>query len=171
MSVKLVQPLVKDLVEDLDNLTQNIENVDNSALHKSGDETASGVKTFTNNITAPNQKVIGYERNNEPSPNISGAFTLYLEDNQEILNMPVSGNTTITVDTSRLTWPKQYFTVQLRFYWRSGAKTVQFNYANSVQYINDNVPDFSDGKPHWVVLRVANYSNYPLIVSDAGTEG
>lgn len=115
------------------------------------------------------RKLIAYERDRNVG-DISGNYNLVLQDTDEIINIPVADNVTITIDSSQLTFPKQYFTVQLRIYWRNGAKTVQFNYANSVQYINGNVPDFSDGKSHWVVLRLPQYAKSTLLISDAGTE-
>lgn len=99
----------------------------------------------------------------------TGAATVVLQDTYEILSLSIENNTTITFDRSQLSFPKYWATFQLRFLFPNGAKTVSIIPTQLV--INGNVPDFSDGKSHWVVIRFARDSTANLILSDAGTEG
>ena len=95
-----------------------------------------------------------------------------LADSDEIITLPISENTTITIDYSQLTFPKQFATFQLRFYFTDGsAKTVGFSAAKNIAWIGGNAADFSDAKPHWVVVRIDTNADNHIILSDAGAEG
>lgn len=113
------------------------------------------------------KKNIAYE--NDRYIPCTGAATVVLQDTDEILSLGIENNTTITFDRSQLSFPKYWATFQLKFLFPNGAKTVSISPTQLV--INGNVPDFSDGKGHWVVIRFARDSTSNLILSDAGTEG
>lgn len=111
-------------------------------------------------------KLIAYE--NDRYIPCTGAATVVLQDTDEILSLGIENNTTITFDRSQLSFPKYWATFQLKFLFPNGAKTVSISPTQLV--INGNVPDFSDGKKHWVVIRFARDSTSNLALSDAGTE-
>lgn len=118
-------------------------------------------------VDANKIKRIAYE--NDRYIPCTGAATVVLQDTDEILSLGIKNNTTITFDRSQLSFPKYWATFQLKFLFPNGAKTVSISPTQLV--INGNVPDFSDGKIHWVVIRFARDSTSNLILSDAGTEG
>ena len=70
------------------------------------------------------RKYINYEGSR--SVDITGDTTVQLRDSDEIITLGVSNNATITFDISQLTWTKDYSTIQLRFIFSSGAKTVGY---------------------------------------------
>lgn len=150
--------------EIVDGLTDALD----SCVHKTGDEVIDGTKIFNDDITAPNQKTLTYE--NARAINCNGATTVILQDTDEIIQLAIANNSTITFDTSQLSYPKSWSTFQLQYYFPSGVKTV--SHANPLIYINGNVPDFSDGKLHWAVIRQGKgTSGGYFLMSDAGTEG
>lgn len=116
------------------------------------------------------RKLIAYEGNRNVGT-VGAEYTLVLTDSDEIISLPIAENTAITIDYSQLTFPKQYATFQLRFYFTDGAKTVGFSAAKNITWIADNPADFSDAKPHWVVVRIDTNADNPIILSDAGAEG
>lgn len=118
-------------------------------------------------VDANKIKRIAYE--NDRYITCSGATTIVLQETDEVLSLGIKDNCTITFDSSQLSFPKYWATFQLRFFFPNGAKTVSISPTQIV--INGNVPDFSDGKIHWVVIRLAQASTSNIILSDAGTEG
>lgn len=120
-----------------------------------------------NELPPERVKKIAYE--NDRYIPCTGAATVVLQETDEILSLGIENNTTITFDRSQLSFPKYWATFQLKFLFPNGAKTVSISPTQLV--INGNVPDFSDGKSHWVVIRFAQASTSNMILSDAGTEG
>ena len=117
------------------------------------------------------RKLIAFEGNRNVGT-VGAEYTLVLADSDEIITLPISENTTITIDYSQLTFPKQFATFQLRFYFTDGsAKTVGFSAAKNIAWIGGNAADFSDAKPHWVVVRIDTNADNHIILSDAGAEG
>lgn len=117
------------------------------------------------------RKLIAFEGNRNVGT-VGAEYTLALTDSDEIITLPISENTTITIDYSQLTFPKQFATFQLRFYFTDGsAKTVGFSAAKNIAWIAGNAADFSDAKPHWVVVRIDTNVDNSIILSDAGAEG
>lgn len=141
------------------------ERPEGSSKHWAEEAAASAASVDANTI-----KKIAYEGYRDI--NCSGAVTVVLKDTDESINLFISDNTTITYDCSQLSYPKGWATFQIHYGFSNGAKTV--SHTNPLVYINGNIPDFSDGKWHWVVLR-SNKSgadaNNTLIMSDAGSEG
>lgn len=114
------------------------------------------------------KKNIAYENNHQVQ--CSGAVTVQLTDTNEIYELFINDASTITFDLSQLTYPKYYYTFQVRFCFPSGAKTVTL--ANPLFWIAGIAPDFSDGKWHWVVFRRGKtWATNQFLGSDAGTEG
>lgn len=123
-----------------------------------------------NELQPDTLKRIAYEGNRDI--NCSGAVTVVLKDTDESINLIISDNTTITYDCSQLSYSKGWATFQIHYGFSNGAKTV--SHTNPLIYINGNIPDFSDGKWHWVVIRNSKAeadANNTLIMSDAGSEG
>lgn len=116
------------------------------------------------------RKLIAFEKDRNVG-NVAGTYTLVLQDSDEIINFPVTDNVTITIDYSQLTFPKQYATFQFRFYFNSGAKTIGFTAGKTIVWIGGNAADFTDAKPHWVVLRIDDKTSNSIVLSDAGAEG
>lgn len=141
--------------------------IDSDIVHKTGNETISGIKTFTDNIKAPNQKQIAYENIREV--NCSGETTVILQDTDEIIVLQINENTTITIDTSQLTFPNGIYTVQFFIWFPNGLKTISLSTSLSggFKYINGIIPNFSTPNDHWLVARKAGGWPY-LILSDAG---
>lgn len=120
-----------------------------------------------NELPPERVKKIAYERDRYIA--CSGATTIVLQDTYEVLSLGITENSTITFDRSQLSFLNYWATFQLKFLFPNGAKTVSISPTQLV--INGNVPDFSDGKNHWVVIRFAQASTSNMILSDAGTEG
>lgn len=112
-------------------------------------------------------KRIAYE--NYRSIDCSGAVTVNLQDNDEIIGLKVNDNATITIDTSQLTFPKYVYTVQFYVWFPSGEKTISLstNLSGGLNYINGFAPDFSQADNHWLVARTAQDWTF-LTISDAG---
>ena len=111
----------------------------------------------------------GYEANRVV--NCNGTVAVNVLDTDEIITLNIQGNSTITLNTSQLTFPKFFYTVQLLAYFPSGAKTVSLaTNLGSISWVNGATPDFSSGKPHWIVARVGQGRNV-LNLSDAGEVG
>lgn len=118
-------------------------------------------------VDADKIKRIAYE--NYHQVQCSGAVTVQLTDTNEIYELFINNASTITFDLSQLTYPKFYYTFQVRFCFPSGAKTVTL--ANPLFWIAGIAPDFSDGKWHWVVFRRGKtWATNQFLGSDAGTE-
>ena len=113
------------------------------------------------------KKKIGYENNREV--NCSGETTVILQDTDEIVSLRINNNATITINTSQLTFPKYFYTVQLYVWFPNGLKTVSLstNLSEGIKYINGVTPDFSTPNGHWLVVR-ASHDWTKLIMSDAG---
>lgn len=114
-------------------------------------------------------KKIAYE--NVRWVDCSGETTVILQDTDEVVSLKINNNTSITIDTSQLTFPKHFYTVQLYVWFPNGLKTISFstNLSNGLKYINGIIPDFSTPREHWLVARVANGWTR-LDISDAGVE-
>lgn len=118
-------------------------------------------------VDANKIKRIAYE--NSRRIECSGAVTVQLTDTEEIIELFINDASTITFDLSKLTYPKFYYTFQVRYCFPSGAKTVTMT--NPLLWIAGIAPDFSDGKWHWVVFRRGqNWVTNQFLGSDAGTE-
>lgn len=101
----------------------------------------------------------------------SGAVTANLQDTDEVISLKINDNTTITIDTSQLTFTKGFYTVQFYVWFPSGLKTISFstNLSDGIKYINGVTPDFSELRGHWLVARTASVWTQ-LVMSDAGVE-
>lgn len=116
-------------------------------------------------VDANTIKKIAYE--NIRSVNCSGETTVVLQDTDEVINLMIQENSDITFDASQLNFSKYFYTVQVVFTF-STAKTISLKTnLNQIKYVNDVVPDFSDARQHWLVLRINNAKNF-LLISDAG---
>lgn len=114
-------------------------------------------------------KLIAYDRGYNPG-SVSGNFTAVLQDWHERFSIPVAGNMTITIDTSQLTFPKEWYTVVFEIYFPYGAKTVNLSYAGGIRWVNGLTPDFTNGMSHLVALT--KYRSWgDVAMSDAGTFG
>lgn len=117
------------------------------------------------------RKLIAYE-GSRSIESTESSYNLIFQDTDEIINFSISDNITITLDPSQLAFPKQYATFQLHFLFPQGAKTVSFVSTKDIRWINDTPADFTDGKPHWVVYRIAQDPQQDYVtLSDAGVEG
>lgn len=130
---------------------------------------AEQAKLSADSVDADKIKRIGFENNREIECN--GNVTVYFQDTDEIVCLKIVENSTVTFDFSQVTFPKIYFTVQVVVYFSSGVKTVTLTPSSGIiVWINGNLPDFSSGKAHWLVIRNAAVWNN-LVMSDAGEEG
>lgn len=100
----------------------------------------------------------------------SGDTTATFLDTDEIVQFRVNDNATITIDVSKLTFPKYFYTVQVIVTFPNGAKTISLNSSRTITWINNVVPDFSSGKGHWLVFRTCHNCG-SLQSSDAGELG
>ena len=163
----------KTMIEQ--DLTSSSEKIPSSkAVMDEIDARVSGANTDLSNLSAvgekkfTDRKLVAYE--NARTVECNGATTVVLQDTDEIIMLTITNNSTITFDTTQLTYPKNLFTLQFQYYFPNGAKTI--SYTNRIIYINDNVPDFSDGKRHWIVIRQSrDITSGTVMMSDAGTEG
>lgn len=114
-------------------------------------------------------KLIAYDRGRNPG-SLSGSYTLVLQDNDERVSLAVADNVTINIDTSRLTFPKDWYTVVFEIYFTNGAKTVNLSYAGGIRWVNGLTPDFSNGRSHLVALT-KHRSWGDVGMSDAGSFG
>lgn len=114
-------------------------------------------------------KQIAYDSVRNPG-SLSGSYTLVLQDNDERVSLAVADNVTINIDTSRLTFPKDWYTVVFEIYFTNGAKTVNLSYAGGIRWVNGLTPDFSNGKSHLVALT-KHRSWGDVGMSDAGSFG
>lgn len=121
------------------------------------------------------RKFIGFEK--DEYIQINGDTTITLKDSDEIKTLNVvSGapsGTTITMDISQLTFPQVWFSVYFKILPYQKVFSLKVSGLTSgakVLWINGNAADFSDGKSHWITLRVNSNKNYGLW-SDNGTEG
>lgn len=159
---KISQEIVDGLPEALD-----------SCVHKTGDEVINGEKIFENNITAPNQKVIAFEKHR--SIEVNGDTTINLQDTDEILDIRIATNSTITFDLGSINSPSSsFYTVQIKLRPAAGLTislaVTGLTSGAAVVWVNGNVADLSDGKSHWIVLRIHGGKSY-AVWSDAGSEG
>lgn len=114
-------------------------------------------------------KLIAYDRGHNPG-RLSGSYTLALQDNDERVSLSVAGNVTITIDTSQLTFPEEWYTVIFEVYFTNGAKTVNLSYAGGIRWVNGLTPDFTNGRSHLVALT-KHRSWGDVAMSDAGSLG
>ena len=121
----------------------------------------------TNETEIFKKKSVAYE--NIRSVDCSGSVTINLQDDDEIVSLKINDNATITIDTSQLTFPKCFYTVQFYVYFPNGLKTVSLstNLSEGITYINGVTPDFSLANGHWLVARTASEWTQ-LTISDAG---
>lgn len=135
--------------------------------------TPSGHKVFvmpSTVVSLPEDriKMIAYE--NIRWVDCSGETTVILQYTDEVVGLKINNNTSITIDTSQLTFPKHFYTVQLYVWFPNGLKTISFstNLSDGLKYIG-SIPDFSTPREHWLVARVANGWTR-LVICDAGVE-
>lgn len=114
-------------------------------------------------------KQIAYDRGYNPG-SVSGNFTAVLQDWHERFSIPVADNVTITIDTSQLTFPEEWYTVVFEIYFTNGAKTVNLSYAGGIRWVNGLTPDFTNGLSHLVALT-KHRSWGDVAMSDAGSLG
>lgn len=170
-------PIGKSLIIDSNNRFDYIspENVSNKTNEINGQSTenqypnAKAVYEAIKDFDAKFLKRIAYE--NMRVVECSDSVTVTLRDTDEIVSFKISNNTSITIDTSQLTFPKHFYTVQLYVWFPDGLKTISLstNLPNGLKYINGIIPDFSTPREHWLVARVANGWTR-LDISDAGVE-
>ena len=114
-------------------------------------------------------KLIAYDASRNPG-SLSGSYTLVLQDNDERVSLKVADNVTINIDTSRLTFPEEWYTVIFEVYFTNGAKTVNLSYAGGIRWVNGLTPDFTNGRSHLVALT-KHRSWGDVGMSDAGSFG
>lgn len=114
-------------------------------------------------------KLIAYDRGYTPG-SVSGDFTAVLQDWHERFSIPVADNVTITIDTSQLTFPEEWYTMVFEIYFPNGAKTVNLSYAGGIRWVNGLTPDFTNGRSHLVALTM-HRSWVDVAMSDAGSFG
>lgn len=114
-------------------------------------------------------KLIAYDAGRNPG-SLSGSYTLVLQDNDERVSLQVADNVTINIDTSRLTFPEEWYTVIFEVYFTNGAKTVNLSYAGGIRWVNGLTPDFTNGRSHLVALT-KHRSWGDVAMSDAGSLG
>lgn len=114
-------------------------------------------------------KLIAYDRGYNPG-SVSGNFTAVLQDWHERFSIPVANNVTINIDTSQLTFPKEWYTMVFEIYFPNGAKTVSLSYAGGIRWVNGLTPDFTNGRSHFVALTKHRGWN-DVAMSDAGSLG
>lgn len=114
-------------------------------------------------------KLIAYDRGYNPG-SVSGNFTAVLQDWHERFSIPVADNVTITIDTSQLTFPEEWYTMVFEIYFLNGAKTVDLSYAGGIRWVNGLTPDFTNGRSHLVALT-KHRSWSDVAMSDAGSLG
>lgn len=114
-------------------------------------------------------KLIAYDRGYNPG-SVSGNFTAVLQDWHERFSIPVADNVTITIDTSQLTFPEEWYTMVFEIYFTNGAKTVNLSYAGGIRWVNGLTPDFTNGRSHLVALT-KHRTWGDVAMSDAGSFG
>lgn len=114
-------------------------------------------------------KLIAYDASRNPG-SLSGSYTLVLQDNDERVSLNVADNVTINIDTSRLTFPEEWYTVIFEVYFTNGAKTVNLSYAGGIRWVNGLTPDFTNGRSHLVALTKHRVWG-DVAMSDAGSFG
>lgn len=114
-------------------------------------------------------KLIAYDRGYNPG-SVSGNFTAVLQDWHERFSIAVADNMTITIDTSQLTFPEEWYTMVFEIYFLNGAKTVNLSYAGGIRWVNGLTPDFTNGRSHLVALT-KHRSWGDVAMSDAGSLG
>lgn len=114
-------------------------------------------------------KLIAYDRGYNPG-SVSDNFTAVLQDWHERFSIPVADNMTITIDTSQLTFPEEWYTMVFEIYFLNGAKTVNLSYAGGICWVNGLTPDFTNGRSHLVALT-KHRGWGDVAMSDAGSLG
>lgn len=170
-------PIGKSLIIDSNNRfdyisPENVSNKTNKINEQSTENqypNAKAVYEAIKDFDVKFLKRIAYE--NMRVVECSGSVTVNLQDTDEIVGFKIDNDTSITIDTSQLTFPKHFYTVQLYVWFPSGLKTISFsaNLPDGLKYINGIIPDFSTPCEHWLVARVANEWTR-LDISDAGVE-
>lgn len=170
-------PIGKSLIIDSNNRfdyisPENVSNKTNEINEQSTENqypNAKAVYEAIKDFDVKFLKQIAYE--NMRVVECSGSVTVNLRDTDEIVSLKINNNTSITIDTSQLTFPKHFYTVQLYVWFPNGLKTISLstNLPNGLKYINGIIPDFSTPCEHWLVARVANGWTR-LDISDAGAE-
>ena len=168
----------KTMIEQ--DLTSSSEKIPSSkAVMDEIDARVSGANTDLSNLSAvgekkfTDRKLKGIEGCRSIA--VNGNTTISLQATDEILDIPVSANSTITFDLSSVAMPLlSFYTVQIKLR-PSGNLTIGLNVAGlldgaPVAWVNGNVADLTDGSPHWIVLRTYENKGYALW-SDAGREG
>ena len=115
------------------------------------------------------RKLIAYDASRNPG-GLSGSYTIVLQDNDERISLQVVDNVTITIDTSQLTFPEDWYTTVFEIYFPNGAKTVNLSYAGGIRWVNGLTPDFTNGGSHLVALT-KNRIWGDVAMSDAGSLG
>lgn len=131
-----------------------------SAKYWAGQAESSAASVDANTI-----KKIGYD--GARTIQCSGATTINLQDTDEIIILQVSANSSVTINTTQLTFPKYYYTVQFIVTFTNGVKTLSLSSNKTMNWINGVTPDFSSGRAHWLVFRTCD-GCASLNSSDAG---
>lgn len=111
------------------------------------------------------KKLLAYE--NLRIIECSGSVKVTLQNTEEAIGLSITNAAEISFDVSALTFPKNVYTVQIYFGFPNGAKTISLSSTPSIRWLNNIVPDFSSGGPHWLVLRYLINDTFVLL-SDAG---
>ena len=169
-------PIGKSLIIDSNNRfdyisPENVSNKTNKINEQSTENqypNAKAVYEAIKDFDVKFLKQIAYE--NMRVVECSGSVTVNLRDTDEIVGLKINNNTSITIDTSQLTFPKHFYTVQLYVWFPNGLKTISLstNLPDGLKYIGI-IPDFSTHREHWLVARIANGWTR-LVISDAGVE-
>lgn len=167
----------KTMIEQ--DLTSSTDKIPSSkAVMDEIDARVSGANTDLSNLSAVGEKKFTDRKlkgsESYRSVAVNGNTTISLQNTDEILDIPITANSTITFDVSSVAIPEaSFYTVQLKLR-PSGKLTISLKVAGlpsaAQVWANGNVADLSDGKSHWLVLRTCNDKSYALW-SDAGTEG
>ena len=114
------------------------------------------------------KKLLAYE--NSRSVYCAGDTKVTLQNTDEVIRLNITDAATVSFDVSALTFPKTVYTVQIYVVFPNGAKTISLSATPSILWINNTVPDFYSGAPHWLVLRFLPNDSF-VLMSDAGKVG
>lgn len=152
--------IVNTKAQEAQTSATNAANSEQNAAQSAEEAAASAAS-----VDATTIKKIAYE--NIRTVNCSGETTINLQDTDEVINLIIQENSDIIFNTSQLNFSKYFYTVQIVFTFNTAKTITLSSNLSSIKYINDIVPDFSDARQHWLVLRINNAKNF-LLISDAG---
>lgn len=137
-----------------------------SGVIEASEEVQAEIITSLENKVNKNQR--GFEKNR--TIECIGTTAVVLQDSDEFIVLQVTGNTTILLDTSKLTFPENWFLVKFFVHFPNGAATVSIGKPGGIiSWVNGNQPNFSSGSAHLLALMVASGWS-KVLMSDAGEE-